>query len=100
MDSRFHRTGNIGNEMIFEKTMCEIKKGIKNESGVIRSFLFAKTKCRQSVVKNVLQRDFNLYIYKIKKPILFDRLCVRGGERGIRTPVPVFAGNMISNHAP
>ena len=63
-------------------------------------FDFIKTKCRQSVVRNVLQRDFNLYIYKIKKPILFDRLCVRGGERGIRTPVPVFAGNMISNHAP
>lgn len=26
MDSGFHRTGNIGNEVIFEKTMCEIKK--------------------------------------------------------------------------
>ena len=57
-------------------------------------------KCCQSVVRNVLQRDFNLDIYKIKKPILFDRLCLYGGERGIRTPVPVFAGNMISNHAP
>lgn len=26
MDSGFHRTGDIGNEMTFEKTMCEIKK--------------------------------------------------------------------------
>lgn len=26
MDSGFHRTGNIGNKVTFEKTMCEIKK--------------------------------------------------------------------------
>lgn len=26
MDSGFHRAGNIGNEVTFEKTMCEIKK--------------------------------------------------------------------------
>ena len=31
---------------------------------------------------------------------MLDRLYNYGGERGIRTPVPVFAGNMISNHAP
>ena len=28
---------------------------------------------------------------------MLDRLYNYGGERGIRTPVPVFAGNMISN---
>ena len=100
MDSRIHWAGNPCHKMTFEKQRAKSKKSIKNEGGVIRSFLFAKTKCRQSVVRNVLQRDFNLYIYKIKKPILFDRLCLHGGERGIRTPVPVFAGNMISNHAP
>lgn len=39
MDSGFHRTGNIGNKVTFEKTMCEIKKEHKkNEGGVIRSF--------------------------------------------------------------
>ena len=42
MDSGFHRTGNTGNEVTFEKTMCEIKKGIKNESGITALFLFAK----------------------------------------------------------
>ena len=77
--------------------MCLMIHGMKYGK-VSANFPNPFPKCRQSVVRNVLQRDFNLYIYKIKKPILFDRLCLRGGERGIRTPVPVFAGNMISNY--
>ena len=36
----------------------------------------------------------NKKIRSIKRIFLF------GGERGIRTPVTVFAVNMISNHAP
>ena len=37
---------------------------------------------------------------KVKEPAFFDELLLCGGERGIRTPVTVFAVNMISNHAP
>ena len=36
----------------------------------------------------------------VKEPVFFDELLLCGGERGIRTPVTVFAVNMISNHAP
>ena len=36
----------------------------------------------------------------VKEPVIFDELLLCGGERGIRTPVTVFAVNMISNHAP
>lgn len=39
-------------------------------------------------------------VQAIKKPALTSGLVVSGGERGIRTPVTVFAVNMISNHAP
>ena len=35
-----------------------------------------------------------------KRARLLDGLFYFGGERGIRTPVAVFAANMISNHAP
>ena len=31
MDSSFHWSWNIGDEMTFEKAGCEIKKDIKNE---------------------------------------------------------------------
>lgn len=55
---------------------------------------------RQSVGKIDFYFLNYCHFHKIKKPVLFDGLCFRGGERGIRTPVPVFAGNMISNHAP
>ena len=34
---------------------------------------------------------------KKKEPVLLGGLFTFGGERGIRTPVPVFADNMISN---
>ena len=34
---------------------------------------------------------------KVKEPVFFDELLLCGGERGIRTPVTVFAVNMISN---
>lgn len=63
-------------------------------------FLRTGTKCRQSGAKTTFYIFKYSIFYKIKKPILSDRLWFRGGERGIRTPVPVFAGNMISNHAP
>lgn len=36
MDSGFHRTGNIGNKVTFEKTMCEIKKEHKKNEGTRR----------------------------------------------------------------
>ncbi len=37
---------------------------------------------------------------KTKNTHHIDGYCISGGERGIRTPVTVFAVNMISNHAP
>lgn len=40
MDSSFHWLGNIGDEMTFEKAGRKIKKDIKNEGGVIRSFFY------------------------------------------------------------
>ena len=55
-----------------------------------------------------LHKNFSFFIgkwfFRIKKQSkrarLFDELLLCGGERGIRTPVTVFAVNMISNHAP
>lgn len=46
MDSSFHWLWNIGDEMTFEKAGRKIKKDIKNEGGVIRSF-FISSKIRQ-----------------------------------------------------
>ena len=47
--------------------------------------------------KGEVRRQMSDKKAKKKEPVLLGGLFSFGGERGIRTPVPVFADNMISN---
>ena len=70
------------------------KKMVQN----IPNFFQILSKFFKNVVTKVIFGQIKALARKNTIGEITDGICLYGGERGIRTPVPVFAGNMISNY--